>query len=77
MVQEFEMKIATLTDKHFPLQTARFRSNEDPWITNGIRKRAKRKKQLYNSAWKRADARLEHVQLQDGVCNKAQENIEP
>ena len=39
LVRTFENRIAALTDKHFPLQTIRARSNEDPWITNGIRRR--------------------------------------
>ena len=60
LVLEFTEKVGQLTDKHFPLQTIRRRSNEHPWITNGIRRRAKRKKRLYrqtgrSEAWKRAE----------------------
>ena len=47
MVEKFDDWIRQCTDKHFPLQTVRQRSNEDPWITKGIRQRAKRKKRLY------------------------------
>ena len=63
-------------DINFPLQTIRARSNEDPWITNGIRRRAKRKKRLYkrtgrSEAWKRADLRLERE-----VAKKKQEFVD-
>ena len=76
MVQMFEEKIATLTEKHYPLQTIRARSNEDPWITNGIRRRARRKKRLYkrqgrSEAWKRADIKLERE-----VAKKKQEFVD-
>ena len=76
MVQKFEQKIAALTDVHFPLRSTRVRSNEDPWITNGIRRRAKRKKRLYkrtgrSEAWKRADERLERE-----VAQKKQEFVD-
>ena len=60
LVRHFTEKVEVLTDKHFPLQTTRRRSNEHPWITNGIRRRAKRKKRLFRrtgrlAAWKRAE----------------------
>ena len=64
LLGEFNAEIARLTDKHFPLVTIRKRSNEKPWITNGIRRRAKKKKMIYreqgrSQAWRRADARLQ------------------
>ena len=37
MVGAFEKQIETLTDKHYPLVSVRKRTNEPPWITNGIR----------------------------------------
>ena len=60
LVREFTGKIGQMTNRHFPLQTIRRRSNEHPWITNGIRRRAKRKKRLYrrtgrSEAWRRAE----------------------
>ena len=43
MALQLEKKIAELTEKHFPLRRDRRRSNEDPWITRGIRRLWKRK----------------------------------
>ena len=40
MVAVFESKIAELTDRHCPARSIRIRSNEKPWITNGIRRRS-------------------------------------
>ena len=33
MTDEFEKKLAELTEQHFPLARVRKRSNEDPWIS--------------------------------------------
>ena len=60
----FEDKLQQITDRHIPLVQVRRRSNEDPWITNGIRRRARRKRRLYrrkgrSAAWKRADEALQ------------------
>ena len=60
IVRRFTEGVRGLTDKHFPLQTTRRRSNEHPWITNGNRRRSKRKKRLFrrtgrSAAWKRAE----------------------
>ena len=76
LVAHFETVVGNLTDKHFPLRSTRRRSNEDPWITNGIRHRAKRKKRIYkrhgkSAAWHRADERL-----QEEVRVKKQEFVE-
>ena len=75
-VQCFVDKISTLTDTHFPLQTTRQRSNEHPWITNGIRRRARRKRRLYRrsgrfDAWKRAEENMIRE-----VTQKRQEFVE-
>lgn len=64
MVEKFDTWIRLCTDRHFPLHTVRRRSNEDPWITNGIRKRARHKRRLYREqgrsrTWKKADRDLE------------------
>ena len=69
LVSAFDQKLGTLTDRHFPLRTTRVRSNEDPGITNGIRRRARRKKRIYKEkgkspAWKKASEDLqEEIQL--------------
>ena len=47
MVAVLESKVAELTDKHCPTRSIRIRSNEKPWITNGIRRRSRKKKRLY------------------------------
>ena len=64
LLGEFDEEIARLTNKHFPLIDLRKRLNKKPWITNGIRRRAKKKKKMYreqgrSQAWKQADARLQ------------------
>lgn len=47
MAIELEEKIAELTEKHFPLQRVRRRSNEDLWITRNIRQLWKKKLRIY------------------------------
>ena len=56
MAMRLEQKIAALADTHFPLRRNRRRSNEDPWITRGIRRLWKKKLIIYkkggrNDAW--------------------------
>ena len=46
-VEAFEKKIGALTDLHFPFKTFRRCSNEKPWITNGIRKRSRKKRMIF------------------------------
>ena len=63
-VEQFERTLQKITDSYYPLITIRRRSNEDPWITNGIRRRVKRKRRLYRRcgrtrAWKKADDDLQ------------------
>ena len=60
LVQQFAVGVGQLKDKHFPLQMIRRRSNKHPWVTNGIRRRAKRKKRMFrrmgrSEGWKRAE----------------------
>ena len=64
MVEAFEATDGKLTDDNYPLVSTRRRSNEDPWITNGIRRRAKRKRRLYRRSgrtrgWFEADEALQ------------------
>ena len=47
LVRAFEAHIGNLTEKHFPMKTARRRSNEAPWITNGIRRLFKLKMRVF------------------------------
>ena len=47
LVSAFEARIACLTDELFPLRTVRARSNEEPWITEGIRRLSKLKKRIF------------------------------
>ena len=63
MVREFEAKIEEITNKHCPLKSIRVRSIENPWITNGIRRRSRKKKGLdkregRSLAWQQADNML-------------------
>ena len=66
MAARLEQKIIALTDKHFPLQQIRRRSNEDPWITRHIRRLWKRKLRLYKKggcspAWWATDDQLQET----------------
>ena len=66
MALRLEQKIATLTDTHFPLRRDRRRSNEDPWITRGIRRLWKKKLRIYkrggrSDAWWATDAVLQNA----------------
>ena len=47
LVSALESRVEELTDRFFPLQTVRCRSNDPPWITNGIRRLAKRKARIF------------------------------
>ena len=47
LVAAFEEKTSEMMNRLFPLTSTRHRSNEDPWITDGIRKLAKRKARVY------------------------------
>ena len=63
-VEEFEKRIGALTDQHFPYKTFRRRSNEKPWITNGIRKRSRRKRMIFrkrgrSASWRELSKNLE------------------
>ena len=46
-VEKFEKTLAEITDRHFPIKSFRRRSNEKPWITNGIRKKSRKKKRIF------------------------------
>ena len=63
-VAAFETKIGALTDFHFPFKTFRRRSNEKPWITNGIRKKSRRKRMIFrrrgrSASWRELSRNLE------------------
>ena len=63
-VVEFEKMIGSLTDHHFPFKTLRRRSNEKPWITNGIRRRSKKKRRIFrkrgrSASWRELTRNLE------------------
>ena len=47
LVDAFEGVITNLVDQLFPLTTVRQRSNEPPWITQGIRRICRKKKRVY------------------------------
>ena len=47
MVEKYESITTGLVDKLFPMRTVRQRSNEQPWISNGVRRLARRRNRLY------------------------------
>ena len=66
LVSRFEEWNATTTDELFPLRTIRCRSNEDPWITDGIRKISGHKKRVYKREgksrhWRILDDRMQRL----------------
>ena len=67
MVEELEKRIVSLTDRHFPMVTIRARSNEKPWVTNGIRRRSKKKKRVYREEGRSPRWR--------GLCEEMEEEI--
>ena len=76
LLANFEEWLNNATNECFPLRDVRVRSNEDPWITNGIRRRAKRKRRLYRRkgrtpAWRAADEAL-----QAEIAGKKQEFVD-
>ena len=63
-VEYLEGVILELTDRHFPLVRVRKRSNEDPWIHQGIRRLLKKKIRIYkksgrSQAWWDTDSLLQ------------------
>ena len=56
-VEAFGEKVGALTDHHFPFKTFRRRSNEKPWITNGIRKKSRRKRMIFKKRGRSASWR--------------------
>ena len=64
LVARYEDYTGQLTDELFPLRTSRRRSNEKPWITEGMRALSKRKKLVYrregkSNFWFRLDAEMQ------------------
>ena len=47
LVEAFEAHVRESIERLFPLQSVRVRSNEKPWVTNGIRRLGKKKKRTY------------------------------
>ena len=66
LVESFQRWNMQVTDELFPLKTIRCRSNEDPWITDGIRKLSNQKCRVYNregksALWWRLDDRMQKL----------------
>ena len=63
MIDRFQKWNKDLADELFPFQTIRCRSNEAPWVTEGVRRVSRWKKRVYkrdgkSDLWKRLDARM-------------------
>ena len=58
LVESFEGYTGKLVDELFPIKTTRIRSNEPPWVTDGIRRVSRLKKRVYKSEGK---SRLWHT----------------
>ena len=68
-VREFKERIGSLTDRYFPFKTFRRRSNEKPWITNGIRRKSKRKTRIFRKRGRSASWRELARNLEEEVRN--------
>ena len=76
MALELENKIAELTERHFPLQQVRRRSNEDPWITRNIRRLWKKKLQIYKKGGRNNDWWATDSALQDAIETSKESYVE-
>ena len=73
MVEDFQNWVQVNTDELFPLKTVRCRSNEKPWITDGIRKLSRQKARVYkregkSPLWWQLDARMRGM-LESSMTN--------
>lgn len=75
MTLELERAIASLTEKHFPLVEVRRRSNEDPWITRGIRRLWKRKIRYYKRVGKSDRWWATEEKLQRAIAESKEEFV--
>ena len=58
LVDRFQSWAGSLTDELFPVKTVRYRSNEAPWITDGVRRISRKKRRVYKREGK---SRLWHT----------------
>lgn len=66
LVERFQAWTTALTDELFPMMSMRVRSNEDPWVTNGVRRLARKKNRVYkregkSRLWHQLQARMDHL----------------
>ena len=66
LVSRFEQYTCGLVDELFPFKTVRIRSNEKPWVTDGARALAKRKRRVYrregkSRLWMRLQTRMDEL----------------
>ena len=52
LIDTFQSKMGEITDRLFPLKTVRYRSNDPPWVTDGIRKLSKQKMRVFRGEGK-------------------------
>ena len=70
LVDRFQAKMSEMTDRLFPMQTVKHRSNEKPWVTQAIRRLAKQKKRVF----KRENKSHLWMQLRDRLLLKVRES---
>ena len=76
MALRLEQKIAELTDIHFLLRRDRRRSNEDPWITRGIRRLWKKKLRIYKKSGRNDAWWTTNVVLQNAIAESKETYVE-
>lgn len=68
LVKIYEDTVNGMVDSFFPMKTVRCRSNESPWITDGIRKLARKKNRVYrmngkSERWLRLQEKMDEMIL--------------
>ena len=66
LAKDFHTKICNMVDQHFPYKTITFKSTEDPWINDYIRKAIGRRKAIYKAEgrsekWKEQKTRADDL----------------
>ena len=76
MVDAFHGYLDGMMDEFFPFRTRRRRSNEKPWITNGVRKRQKKSKVIFRQEGRSAVWREQRKQTEDLIQRHKEELID-
>ena len=76
MVATFHGILDGLTNMHFPVQTFKRRSNSDPWMTNGIRRRLKKERRIFRIQGKTTSWKAHKKETLRRIAEKKHEFVE-